>query len=179
MAPPFPDAQPPGWTRGGVRPFLFAVFTLDFGLVQPKEPLGILSFPTSMKWELKSPTPYLCVFSKGNSPREKSPGSLKGREPRGWKNPSGLANGGKAALRARLSGALRLHTVVVVIGGIRRKARLPKPQRVLIGCSEQLYFYSPNLERFSDKSRPKRHLLTVVRVVRQRVIGQRAHGISR
>lgn len=68
---------------------------------------------------------------------------------------------------------------MVVIGGIRRKTCWPPPQRFSIGFGTQPLFCSPNLEPLGDKYRLKRRLITVLRVVRQTVIGRRAHGFGR
>lgn len=48
-----------------------------------------------------------------------------------------------------------LPAVVIVIGGVRRKTRLPQSQWVLIGCDTHSLFRSPNLESLSDESRLK------------------------
>lgn len=73
---------------------------------------------------------------------------------------------------------LRPKAVVVVIGGIR-KTSWSHPQWAWIGLHTQSLFYSLNLEPLSDKSRLQRRLITVLCVVRQTVIGHRAHGFCR
>lgn len=50
------------------------------------------------------------------------------------------------------------------------KSRWPPPQRFSIGFSTQSLFCSPNLELLGDKYRLKRRLITVLRVVRQRLL---------
>lgn len=65
-----------------------------------------------------------------------------------------------------------------MIGTIRRKTRSPPPQRLSIGCSTKSLFCSPNLEPLSAKSRLKRRLITVLRVVRKMVIGHQRSRIQ-
>lgn len=148
--------------------FRFSVFSLDFGLIQLKQRLGILFFSKAYEVPRRE-------FALEREPGVTEEGA--GRRERGE-----ILQVQPAVGHYRTDSPhtwLRPQAVVVVTGGMRRKTRGPPPQRVWIGFGTQSLFCSPILESLSDKSRFKRRLITVLRVVRHTVIGCRAHGFAR
>ena len=152
--------------------FQFNVFSLGLGLVQPKLLLGTYLIPKSTRWDLNL-GPGDCV-----SPAR----GIRSREGAERRENGGMLRVGQRCGTHHLAGSahtwLRYQAVAAVIGGIRRKTCWPPPQRFSIGFGTRSLFSSPNLEPPGAKYRLKRRLITFLRVVRQAVIGRRAHGFG-
>lgn len=137
----------------------------------------ILFFPKPTRWELNLEIRVCAWVSRGEFASKREPGVTDGPGAARVGN-SGPASGETHHLAGSPRSSLTPQAVAVVIGDTRWKSRWPQSQPVWIGFRAQSLFYSPNPVPLSDKSRLKRRLITVLRVVRQTMIGRSAQGFG-